>query len=90
MRFPLQGVVHLETSHIPSNDRFAAQIVYAADPSSVAPQGEGGCPPMYRLVTDCRSFHFQFPRFEIVHAIAGSGLRDGKRTNFTPRFRSSS
>ena len=40
--------------------RFAAQIVYAADPSSVAPQSEGGCPPMYRLVTDCRSFHFQF------------------------------
>ena len=90
MRFPLQGAVSIETSYISFDDRFAAQIVYAADPSSVAPQGEGGCPPMYRLVTDCRSFHFRFPRFEIVHAIAGSGLRDGKRTNFTPRFRSSS
>ena len=81
MRFPLQGAVLLETSHISLDDsalacarlgsldsraplarrvRFAAQIVYAADPSSVAPQGEGGCPPMYRLVTDCRSFHLQF------------------------------
>lgn len=32
------------------DDRFAAQIVYAT----------GRCPPMYRLVTDCRSFHLQF------------------------------
>ena len=60
MRFPLQGAVSIETSYISFDDRFAAQIVYAADPSSVAPQGEGGCPPMYRLVTDCRSFHFRF------------------------------
>ena len=60
MRFPLQGAVSIETSYISFDDRFAAQIVYAADPSSVAPQGEGGCPPMYRLVTDGRSFHLQF------------------------------
>ena len=46
------------------DDCFAAQIVYAADPSSVAPQGEGGCPPMYRLVTYCRSFHFSVSRFK--------------------------
>ena len=45
---PLQGAVHLETSYISTNDRFAAQIVYAA----------GRYPPLYRLVTDCRSFHF--------------------------------
>ena len=50
MRFPLQGAVLLETSHISLDDRFAAQIVYAT----------GRCPPMYRLVTDCCSFHFQF------------------------------
>ena len=50
MRFPLQGVALTETSHISLDDRFAAQIVYTA----------GRCPPMYRLVTDCRSFHFSF------------------------------
>ena len=50
MRFPLQGAVVLETSYISLDDCFAAQIVYAA----------GRCPPMYRLVTDCFSFHFQF------------------------------
>ena len=54
MRFPLQGAVHLETSYISTNDRFAAQIVYAT----------GRCPPMYRLVTDCRSFHFSVSRFK--------------------------
>ena len=50
MRFPLQGAVSIETSYISFDDRFAAQIVYAT----------GRCPPMYRLVTDCRSFHLQF------------------------------
>ena len=50
LRFPLQGAVVLETSYISLDDRFAAQIVYAT----------GRCPPMYRLVTDCRSFHCQF------------------------------
>ena len=71
MRFPLQGAVSIETSYISRGDsalacarlgsldsraplarrvRFAAQIVYAT----------GRCPPMYRLVTDCRSFHLQF------------------------------
>ena len=50
MRFPLQGIVRIRNSHIPFDDRFAAQIVYAT----------GRCPPMYRLVTDCSSFHLQF------------------------------
>ena len=40
-----------ETLYISRDDRFAAlQIVYAA----------GRCPPMYRLVADCLSFHLQF------------------------------
>ena len=47
MRFPLQGAVHLETSYISTNDRFAAQIVYAA----------GRCPPICRLVFWYTSFH---------------------------------
>ena len=33
-----------------SGDRFAAQIVYAA----------GRCPPIFRLATDCLSFHLLF------------------------------
>ena len=66
MRFPLQGAVSIETSYISFDDRFAAQIVYAADPSSVAPQSEGGCPPMHRLVTDFRSFHLQFHGLRLV------------------------
>ena len=37
---PLPSAVQLETSHISIDDRFAAQIVYAA----------GRCPPIYRLV----------------------------------------
>ena len=40
----------VEISQVSLDDRFAAQIVYAT----------GRCPPMYRLVTDCRSFHCQF------------------------------
>ncbi len=53
MRFPLQ-VLSYENSRVSTGDRFAAQIVYAT----------GRCPPMYRLVTDCRSFHLQFTVYE--------------------------
>ena len=74
MRFPLQGAVLLETSHISLDDRFAAQIVYATGRNAPAPEASGRLsaqhelrssrkgprPPMYRLVTDCRSFHCQF------------------------------
>ena len=49
MRFPLQ-VSSYEISQVSTGDRFAAQIVYTAS----------RCPPIYRLVTDCRSFHFSF------------------------------
>ena len=56
MRFPLHCAVNLETSYISLGDRFAAQIVYAT----------GRCPPMYRLVTDCRSFHLQFLGLRLV------------------------
>ena len=74
MRFPLHCAVNLETSYIPLDDRFAAQIVYATGRNAPAPEASGRLsaqhelrssrkgprPPMYRLVTDCRSFHFQF------------------------------
>ena len=50
MRFPLQGAVHLETSYISTNDRFAAQIVYAA----------GRCPPIFRLPPTDSFLSFQF------------------------------
>ena len=59
MRFPLQGAVLLETSHISLDDRFAAlQIVVVADSS-----------PPYRLLTVVFPFHLQFTIvlcFEIV------------------------
>ena len=45
---PLQGVVCCEVHYVSFGDRFAAQIVLAA----------GRCPPIFRLVTDCLSFHF--------------------------------
>ena len=74
MRFPLQGAVSIETSYISFDDRFAAQIVYATGRNAPAPEASGRLsaqhelrssrkgprPPMYRLVTDCRSFHLQF------------------------------
>ena len=47
---PLPSAVQLETSHISIDDRFAAQIVYAA----------GRCPPIIRLLRYYISFHFQF------------------------------
>ena len=51
MRFLCQVSLHLKFPTFRLNDRFAAlQIVYAT----------GRCPPMYRLVADCRSFHLQF------------------------------
>ena len=56
MRFPLQGIVHLETSHIPSNDRFAAQIVYATGPR----------PPIFRLTVYCLIPFISVLRFEMV------------------------
>ena len=56
MRFPLQGIVRIRNSHIPFDDRFAAQIVYAA----------GRCPPIYRLMTCSRSFHSQFHDSQII------------------------
>ena len=53
MRFPLQGAVLLETSHISLDDCFAAQIVYLA----IAPSGAeadlfGGSLPAYVPVSD--------------------------------------
>jgi hypothetical protein len=56
MRFPLQGAVHLETSYISTNDRFAAQIVYAT----------GRCPPMYRLLSTDFVLSFQFFGLRLV------------------------
>ena len=53
---PLPSAVQLETSHISIDDRFAAQIVYAA----------GRCPPMVRLLSCLGSFHFSF-RIEVVY-----------------------
>jgi hypothetical protein len=51
---PLQGAVHLETSYISTNDRFAAQIVYAA----------GRYPPIFRLPSTDSFLLFQFLGFE--------------------------
>jgi len=58
MRFPLQGAVLLETSHISLDDRFAAQIVYAT----------GRCPPIFRLPSTDSFLSFQFFGFEITRS----------------------
>ncbi len=56
MRFPLQGIVRIRNSHIPFDDRFAAQIVYAT----------GRCPPIYRLLSTDFVLSFQFFGLRLV------------------------
>ena len=69
---PLPSAVQLETSHISIDDRFAAQIVYAAGRNAPAPKASGWLsaqhelrssrkgprPPIIRLLSFRFSFHF--------------------------------
>ena len=74
MRFPLQGAVHLETSYISTNDRFAAQIVYAA----------GRCPPIFRLPSTDLFLSFQFFGLRLGYAVSvgdGGGIKSSGSSN---------
>ena len=82
MHFSSASVAYLETSYIPSNDRFAAmQIVMVTE----------GCSAYVRFTELLvSSFHFQFAGFEIQIFAMMSGIFDlSKEENakhFLPRW----